>query len=339
MIPRTLRILFALAAALDLFASSALAQDAATVAAPPSLAGITWAGTAANAAMLQDKTVVVITYVTWCPICNKWASDLFAEVKQVIADKPVVVLAVSTDTPPAEALKYAQSKGFLAPNIFHGHDPTLAKRFGFKNEFFNFAVVNPEGKITHSGNAGARYVGAQQPNYVVARELSQINDLGKFRFLKPEMSEALKQRLWLVELGASKSLNRDLKKMEKGLSIEERDLLRKTVSTFVEAELKDLEALSGSDQVPDKLTAIEKASFLNSQFAATPGGRRAKEVLAELQKDTALKQEAQAKRQYEISLKIVDEDRRTKALEQVGKKFAETHYGKQAADAAQATAR
>jgi hypothetical protein len=334
-----IRTLIALVVALLAVRHSALAQDGATVATPPSFFGVAWAGPAASSAALNGKTVVVITYVTWCPKCNAWAGEVFAQVKQVIADKPVVVVTVSTDTPPAQALQYMQKKDFLGPNIFHGHDPTIAKRFGFTNEFFNYAVVNPEGKITHSGNAGSFYDDGKEPKFVIARKLFEIQDLGSFRMLKPEMSATLKQRLWPVELGVSQSLNRDLKKLEKGLSAEDRGLLRQTVKDYVDVELTELEALSESKEVTDKLAALEKATFLNSQFANTPAGKRAKELLAEFQKDTQLKQEALAKRQYELTMKITDEDRRAKALQLLSKKFADTYYGKQAVEAAQATAR
>ncbi len=214
----------------------------------------------------------------------------------------------------------------------------LAAR-GADSEFFNYAIVDPLGKISGSGSAGGRYSDGKVPEYDVARELASVQDFGKFRFLKPEMSADLKERLWLVELGASKALNKDLKKMEKGLTTEDRDLLRKTVQDFVADEVKSLDELNKSDDVNDKLAALDKAMFLNSQFASTAEGKRAKEVLAELNGDKTLKQEALAKKQYEKTMRIADQDKRAKALDLLGKKFANTQFGKQASEAAQATAR
>jgi hypothetical protein len=320
-------------------AHAAVAQEAAPPSNPPSLASVTWAGPIPSPSAFKGKTVLVITYVTWCPKCNAWSGDMAAQVKSIVADKPVIVLAVSTDTPPAQAAQYMQSRGLVGPNIFHGHDPTIAQRFGFDNKFFNYAVIDPEGKITLRGDAGGQFTDGKQPSYAVARKLAEIPEPGTFRFLKPEMSAALKERLWLVELGASKSLNRDLKKMEKGLATDDRDLLRSTVQEFVAEEVKSLDELSKSADLNDKLAAIDKATFLNTQFGSTAEGRRAKEILSEFAKDKSLKREALAKRQYETSMKIADEDKRSKALELLGERFADTQFGKRASEAAQAIAR
>ena len=335
---RAVRHLLALTIAMVL-APPVGAQDAAPGLAPPSFSGVAWAGPTASPSALAGKTVVVVTYVTWCPKCNAWSGNMLTEIKDAIADKPVVVYAISTDTPPAEAVQYMQTRGFIGPNIFHGHDPTIAKRFGFQSQFFNYAVINPEGKVARSGTAGGQIGDGKMPEYDVARELMGVQDFGKFRFLKPEMSADLKNRLWLVELGASKALNRDLKKMEKGLTTEDRDLLRTTVKEFVAAEVMSLDELSQSDEVGDKLAALDKAIFLNTQFASTPEGKRAKEVLAELNGDKTLKQESLAKKQYEKTMQIADQDKRARALDLLGKKFADTQFGKHASEAAQATTR
>ena len=119
-------------AGLSLGAARSQAQDAAAKKIP-SLSGVTWEGAGTTLENLKGKTAVVLTYVTWCPICNKWAPDMLAQVQQAIKDKPVVVLAVSTDTPAAKAKDYMDAKGFTGPNILHGYDPKLAKSFGFTN--------------------------------------------------------------------------------------------------------------------------------------------------------------------------------------------------------------
>jgi len=309
--------------------TGAFSQDTATVETPPSLSDVKWAGPAPDPSFLKGKTVIVLTYVTWCPKCNAWTGKVAAEIKQESVDKPVVVLAISTDTPPAGALEYMQERKLVGPNVFHGFDPTIAARFGFANKFINYAIVSPEGKIVASGNAGSHFTDDKKPSYASARYIAESNDLGSLRFVKPEMPGALKERLWLIELGVS----RDVKKMEAGLSPEESDLLRSTIQSGIAAELEQLEELSKSESIADKLSAVNKATFLTSQFAATSEGRRAKELLAQLAKDSAIKDEMSAKKQYDAAMKIADPIRRRKALESLVKKFAETEYGRQAAQA------
>lgn len=153
-----------------LVGAAAFGQDAAIVDTPPSLAGVTWAGPAPAPSLLKGKTVVVLTYVTWCPTCNAWT-----------------------------------------------------------------------GKVA--------------------------------------------------------------------------------------AELEQLEKLSTSVSIADKLSAVDKATFVTSQFPSTPEGRRAKDLLAQLVKDSAIKDEVIAKKQYDAAMKIADPIRRRKSLESLVKKYAETEYG------------
>jgi hypothetical protein len=167
-------------------ASMAFGEGEATVTTPPSLAGVAWAGPAPDPAFLEGKTVVVLTYVTWCPKCNAWTGNVASEIKAQSVDKPVVVLAISTDTPPAGALEYMKQRGLTGPNIFHGSDPSIATRFGFANQFINYAIVSPEGKVVESGNGGRRYADDKKPSYAAARYIAEGQDVGRFRFLKPD---------------------------------------------------------------------------------------------------------------------------------------------------------
>jgi hypothetical protein len=310
----------------------AYGEGEATVQTPPSLAGVAWAGPAPDPAFLEGKTVVVLTYVTWCPKCNAWTGKVASEVKDQSVEKPVVVLAISTDTPPAGALEYMKQRKLVGPNVFHGSDPTIARRFGFANEFINYAIVSPEGKIVDSGNGGRHFADDKKPSYAVARYVAGSEDVGSFRFVRPEMPAALKERLWLLELGVS----RDMKKMESGLSPEEVSQLRAAVQSFVEAEVAQVEQLAKSESIADKLAAVDRSTFLTAHFASTPEGRRAKEIVASFSRDKTLKDELNAKRQFEAAMKLTDQLRQRKTLESLGKKLGDTLYGKRASEAAQA---
>src|SRR5262245_32640399 len=80
----------------------AFADGPAAGSAPPSLGPVTWAGQGTTFDSLKGKTVLVLTYVTWCPKCNAWSGEVVSGLNKAIADKPVVVLAISTDTPAAK---------------------------------------------------------------------------------------------------------------------------------------------------------------------------------------------------------------------------------------------
>ena len=74
---------------------TALTADTAR-AALPSLDGVSWHGPSTTLDALAGKTVVVLTYVTWCPKCNEWSPNLFDQLRTAVEDKPV-----ESETPPA----------------------------------------------------------------------------------------------------------------------------------------------------------------------------------------------------------------------------------------------
>ena len=180
-----------------------LAADT-TAAKLPALDPVAWAGPATNFRALQGKTVVLLTYVTWSPVYNARSGELVAQIKAAAKDKPVVILAISTDTQPADALRYMAQRGFTGTNILHGYDPSIARRFAFKGESFNYALIGPEGAIVSQGEADSYYETDNGDVYAPAYELSllETSDLGKFRFLTDNMSQQLKELIFPMELGA-----------------------------------------------------------------------------------------------------------------------------------------
>jgi peroxiredoxin len=326
------------AAALMLAASDTLAKASGPGKVLPSLSGVSWEGAGATFDDLKGKTVVVLTYVTWCPICNGWAPEMLAQVQDATKDKPIVVLAVSTDTPPAKAREYMAGKGFTGPNILHGYEPQLARSFGFDNQFFNYAIIGPQGDLIASGNAGSFYTAGDRKGYVLPNEFEKIKELGKFRFVAPTMSAGLQEMLWPMELGYIAEVQRSLKKAEKTLGPSDREKLKSSMEQFLDGELKSAQDLAAGDAA-QKIEAIGKAFFLSNNFKAASQGKDAKKVLAELTKDKSLKKEISAKKMYDQSMQMPDPDRRLGMLEKAARQFPDTHYGELADKAAKAAKR
>jgi thiol-disulfide isomerase/thioredoxin len=282
-----------------------------------SLDGVTWEGAGASIGQLKGKTVLVLTYVTWCPKCNEWAPKLLAELKKTVTDKPVIVLAINTDPEPTKAREYMEPKDFVGPNILHGYDSKLAKSFGFENEFFNYVIIGPDGELAHSGKFHSP---------IASSQLQTTKDLGKFRFVDPKMSPALQDLLWPMELGNVAAMEKSLKKAEKSLKPDDREMLKTTLEHFLDDELETAQE-SATGEPSQKIDALEKATFLASNFKAAQQGKEAKKLVAELTKDKTLKKEISAKRMYELSMQTPDLDRRVVLLEKAAKQFPDTHYG------------
>lgn len=304
----------------------------------PSLAMVAWDGPAADLEALRGKTVVVLTYVTWCPKCNVWAPDMLKQVSKAAQDKPVALIAVATDVGAQEGRQFLLGKQFAGPNVFYGADPTLEASLGLdKTNLWNYAIIDASGKLATGGAAGSYYPGGKdgEKQYSAAYTLVQQKNLGTFQLLAPEMSDGLKQALWPLELGQAEIGQQLLKKIEKQAGSTDRELLKKSVDRFVQTEMEAVRKLVGGE-VPDKLLALEKASVVATNFKATDAGNEAKKIVGDLTKDKTLKKEFGAKKLYEAALATPDPARRAIKLQATAKAFPGTYYAQQATKAATA---
>jgi hypothetical protein len=317
----------------------ARADGPAAGSAPPSLGPVAWTGQGTTFEALKGKTVVVLTYVTWCPKCNAWSGGIVSGLNKAIADKPIVVLAISTDTPPAEAQAYMEERKFIGPQILHGYDPTIARRLDFDSEFFNYAIVGPDGKVAAAGNASSFYEVDGGKIYSPAYDLGQQPDLGKFRFLTDDMSGALKQLIFPMELGTFPSAP-EITRLKKGLPANDRQAFERTLDSFLDEQLADATRLA-EGEISEKLAAFDTATFLVGNFKGTEQGKKARKILTDLNRDKELKKELAAKRLFDDAMKHGKGDtaRQTELLRSVARKFPGTQYAKLADSTAEETAK
>jgi len=290
----------------------------------PSLENVNWFSPAVTWDGMDDKTTVVLTYVTWCPKCNAWSEGLFTELKKTVSDKPIVVLAISTEEKAGTEKKYMADRNFVGPNIIHGHAPGMNSELGLKkSSLFNYAVYSPDRKKIKSGSAGSFWPDSgskknKTKDWVMVSELSKLKESGNLKFVQPELSEPVKNLLWKFEFGTQLS-ERELKTLKKPLSGPQR-----------ESELDP--QLSG--ELPEKIEAYDKASSLAAAFPSTQHGKDAKKRVAELKKDAAFKQELSAKKLFESILAKSKGDAKSakRKLESFVRRFEGTHYAKLAAE-------
>lgn len=298
---------------------------------PPSLGPVVWAERGTTFEALQGKTVVVLTYVTWCPKCNAWSGDVVGGLSKAIVDKPVVVLAISTDTLPAKAQAYMAERQLSGPQVLHGYDPTIASRLGFSNEFFNYAIVSPDGKFVASGNAGSFYTVNGGKVFSPEYDLKARQDLGQFRFLKDGMSATLKELIFPMELGTFPS-SAETTRLKRVLKADDRKAFDEMLGSFLDEQLADATRLAEGEPA-DKLSAFDTATFLSGTYKGTEQGKKARKLLTELNKDKDLKKELAAKRLFDDCLKQAagNAARQAELLRSVTKKFPGTHYATLAA--------
>ena len=327
---RTLRIVLAVCLLLSLGAV-ATAREKSTRTTPPSLDGVIWAEQPIGYEALRGKTVVVLAYATWCPIANGWSADLLQQLKAVADDKPVVVLAINAEKRKAADYKYMIERGFVGPNIFHGRDPTMPARLGFKSDLFKYALIDPEGRLVETGEAGGFYGDKDHKEFALPSALAKAAKAGKFEILEPNMPEKVSRLLWPVELGRAMSES-ELKVAKRSLSAEERQALDAVIDRFLTARLAEIRKLA-KGEMADKLAAYEKAAPMYAGFKHSEQAQAAKELIVELNQDAEFKREVTAKRAYDRALAQAAKNpaSRERVVQNVAKLFKGTVYGDLAA--------
>jgi thiol-disulfide isomerase/thioredoxin len=327
--------LLAASSVLACFGGAVCGQESreAAPAKPPSLEGVKWRGPAPSLEALKGKTVVLLVYATWCPICNKWSPDFFHQLHDAIHGKPVVVLAVNADSSPTDVQAYLTERGFFAPNIIHGYDPTIATRLGFQSELYQYVWIEPDGKASKRGQAGSFYERPQGKQFVLASEILTRKDLGQFKILDPQMSPAVFTALWPMELGdLSEAAAR---KAKTPLAAAQKAEVDAAVAKSLSAQLAEIRGLyKGS--VAEKLQAHEKAVALSKVFKQSAASKKAKAVVAFLEADKDFARELAAKKAYDSCMQrsTATPRARATALRGIAERFEGTHYGELAKEVA-----
>lgn len=329
---RISRIVLAVCVLLSLGAGP-IVREKSTRTEPPSLDGIVWAEQPVTYETLRGKTVVVLAYATWCPIANGWSRDLLRQLKAVADEKPIVVLAINAEKRKAADYKYMLERGFVGPNIFHGRDPTLPGRMGFQSDLFKYAVIDPQGHLVETGEAGTYFARQDKDHkeFVLPAQLAKTRDIGKFEILEPNMPERVSRVLWPLELGHLTS-EAEIKAAKRNLTAEERQSLDTVIDHFLTARLEEIRKLA-KGEMADKLAAYEKAAPLYTSFKHSDQAQEVKDLVMEFNQDPQFKRELAAKKAYDRAMVQVAKNpaSRERLLKNVAKLFEGTAYGELAA--------
>ena len=292
----------------------------------PSLDSVKWAGKAVSFDTLRGKPVVVLVYATWCPLCNDWSGELFSQIKEAIAGKPVVILAINADKSPQGLREYLTQRGFFAPNIMHGYDPSMVAKLGLGNNLFNYALIGSDGVLQKTGSGGTFLSNGDAKKFTLPKFISESKTLGKFKFQRQDMSDEVSQLLWPLELGLADGAA--LTKAKRTLSAEGQAELKTTVDGYLDGQLKAIRELAEGGMA-DKLKAVVLAKRMTTMFRAAKQSKDVRKLLIAMGRDKQFKQELAAKNYYERQMKLAAATpaRRQVYLQAIVKRFAGTHYG------------
>lgn len=291
------------------------------------LAGVRWQGRVPSPASIGDKTPVVMVYATWCPKCNTWTPELFAQLAEAIKDKPIILFAVNADET-VRGVDYALQRNLVGPNIFHGDDPSIVARMGFQSELFNYSIFK-EGQQLDRKQAGSYYKqddGSKE--FVLSRQIKTGLD-GNFSLLTDETSDTLKHVLWPIELG-SKLDERTLLAMRKMMDDTLAEEFNSAISSFLDRQVQKI-ADSREGTVPQQIHGYELAELIATDFKSTPQGRACRGLLDKLDENESFQNELTAKKLYDQAMqKGSTPVALRRMMARASSRFPETHFGKEA---------
>jgi hypothetical protein len=325
-----------LVALLTLFGVSAVApaQEEAPADLSTALDGVAWIGPGVSLADLRGKTVVIMTYVTWCPNCNEWSPDLFQQTKAAAADQPVVIVAVCTDAPTIPGPQYVAERGLVGMNIVHAYDPNLDDKLGVEDRMlFNAMVIGPDGQLIWKGPSSMQWKQDDgSRDFQLVRKIREVRDRGSYTIVTDDMSTEIRTLLWPMEMGRLIA-DRDLNRAKRGMSFENRTALDAAVQSFAARQLELINELRAGE-TPQQMAAFAKADLLSKAFPSTDEGRAARQIVNEFNRDSQFKQEIAARKAYEQLLgRLANQpaSRQEAQLSGFAKRFEGTYFARQAA--------
>jgi hypothetical protein len=297
------------------------------------LDGVAWIGPGASLQDLRGKSVVIITYVTWCPKCNNWSPDFFQQIKAAAADKPVVIVAVCTDAPTIPGPQYVSERGLVGMNILHAYDANMdAKLQVDDSQLFNVVLIGPDGNVLEKDVASRHYVlDNGQRDFTMARTVRELANPGTFTIVTDDMPAEVRTLLWPMELGRIVP-GRDLNRVKRQFSLEARKSLDDAVQTFAARQLELINEWKAGE-APQQMAAFSKADMLSKAFPSTDEGRAARQVVTELNRDAQFKKEIAARNAYEQLLNRAakqPQSRQEALLAGFAKRFEGTYFAAQA---------
>ena len=108
---------------------------------------------------LRGKTVVIMFFQSWCPICNGWSPDLIGQMQSAFGgDATVALVAIKVDGgTPGEAKGYLREhKADLSKWIVASDNGGLYyQRVSGTDRLWGYALVDGEGRLVERGHAGS----------------------------------------------------------------------------------------------------------------------------------------------------------------------------------------
>ena len=317
--------------------------------APPFGASLEWNTGSESPSLdaLAGKSVLLMFYQSWCPICNKWSGQLFDQLTKTYGDDPKVVLvAIKTDGGSmSDALNYLsertdKDKWLVAVDEGGIYQQQVLGR----DKLYEYAWVNPKGEIGENGGSGTYASGSNPKEFTLARADSAKKFRAGTSTVIPagkKLDAALDPAVALAEKGLFVSALGQAAKVSSSAAKEDVAAFRKAIASRVENAVATHKAVVEDESSENRYLSFLSLQGIAENFGSSAPGIAAKNVVSAHGKSSWVKVEEEAASDYQSILRRAEraDDERsrtriTKALAKLAEEYPDTVYGRMAASGA-----
>ncbi|MDP4899148.1 MAG: redoxin domain-containing protein [Akkermansiaceae bacterium] len=296
---------------------------------------------------LAGKSVIVMFFQSWCPICNGWSGELFKQVGDAYGDDPkVVLIAIKTDGGDVDdALKYLSSrtdtdKWLVAVDKGGVYQSQALGR----NELYQYMWVKPNGEIGEDDGSGSFLTGPGPKRFVIAHSKdAKKYKQGTWKVIPDsvKLDGALDGAVDLAEKGLFLSALAEVSKVSSSAPEEDVAKLRDAIANRVSKSVEKHKLVVEEEESENRYLSLLALEKIVESFGSSAPGVAAKEVVSAHESTSWVADEREAASDYESIMRRAERaddarsrERITKALAKLAEEFPNTTYGRIAASAA-----
>lgn len=311
---------------------------------PPFGDSITWSTGKESPTLegMRGKSVLVLFFQSWCPICNEWSPGLFKQLGEAYGNDPkVVLIALKTDGGGLdEAFEYMKSR--TDPDLWLvgvEENASYYRQATGDDKLYTYMWVKPDGSIGKMDGASFHDPKGGKKNFTLASDRAAKeyrNGSTPLMPIDPPLDEALKPAVEKAEIGLYLSALKEVGGLASDAS------LKDDVATFkgriaerLESSVKRYQEAIEDEKNEDRYLAYLALKRIEEDFGASAPGQAAKKAVAVHASASWVSNEEEAAKDYQSIMRKAERaddersrERIAKALKKLADEFPDTIYGR-----------
>ncbi|MDQ8189058.1 redoxin domain-containing protein [Roseibacillus persicicus] len=311
---------------------------------PPFIDSISWNTGKESPSLeaLNGKSVVVVFFQDWCPICNKWSGQFFKQVEKAYGDDPrVTLVALKTDGGSlSDALGYLDRRTDTERWIV-GVDENASyyRQATGDDKLYYFMAVAPDGSVRKIDKAGMFYGKEANKEFILASDKLRkelVEGAKPLMTLDPPLDPVLQPAIQLAEQGLFLSALNSVSKQANASHLKE-DVgrFRLRIAELLGSAIVRYEKAIEDESNENRFLVYLSLRKIEEDFGRSAQGQAAGQLASKYSSSSWVRNEEAALKDYQSIMKRAaradDErsrERVAKALVKFADKYPGTYYGR-----------